>query len=274
MVREYATASGAIFKSACPVAGGVMGPNAWEASAYDDNHSFVYEYGADLVGLLSPGREEYVLDLGCGTGHLAARIAESGATVVGLDRSFEMLSRARREHPGLLFLRGDARALPFEGVFDAVFSNATLHWIDDQDAVIASVRDSLRSGGRFAAELGSTGNVEGIVQAVEAELESRGYGTSSPWYFPSLEEYTARLERHGFEVQYARVFDRPTELDGGERGLRNWLELFGDTFFESVPESRMDDVVGSIEDRLGPTHFRNGTWIADYRRLRFVARTT
>lgn len=243
----------------------------WDATAYDDDHSFVYEYGADLLELLEPTAGERVLDLGCGTGQLTAAVSDAGATAVGLDGSAEMIATARETHPDCSFVRADATTFDVDEPFDAVLSNAALHWIDDQDAVLETVRNALRPGGRFVAELGGTGNVRAIVDALEAELADRGYDVSHPWYFPSIGEYAPRLETHGFEVRSAELFDRPTELENGADGLANWIEMFGGEFFEGVPDAERDATVEGVEDRLRPELFRDGSWVADYRRLRFVA---
>src|SRR6056297_343493 len=199
----------------------------WDATAYEDDHSFVYEYGADVLELLAPAAGERVLDLGCGTGALTGKIAASGADIVGIDSAAEMIERARANHPELAFRQADARTATFDEPFDAVFSNAALHWIDEQDAALSTVSDALRPGGRFVAELGGDGNVAAIVDAVLAELAERGYDADNPWHFPTVGEYASRLERHGFEVRDATLFDRPTELDG-EDGLANWLDVFAD----------------------------------------------
>ena len=251
--------------------------NDWDSAAYDGSHSFVYEYGSDVIGLLDPDPGERILDLGCGTGHLTARIADAGADVVGLDRSAEMIETARAAHPGIQFVRADARkfdlaTLGADEPFDAVFSNAALHWIDEQDAVLDGVTDVLRPGGRFVAELGGSGNVDAIVTAVRAELDARGYDPpSEPWYFPTVGEHASTLEAHRFEVRYARLFDRPTELDDGADGMAAWLGMFGDRLLGSVPEAERDAVVAAVEDRLRDELYDDGTWTADYRRLRFVA---
>lgn len=244
--------------------------NAWDPNSYDEGHSFVYEYGEGVVDLLDPVEGERVLDLGCGTGHLSAAIADRGATVVGLDQSAEMVKQARAAHPKLQFRESDARDLTAEEPFDAVFSNAALHWIDDadQDAVLSGVVDALRPGGRFVAEMGGVGNVKQVVAAAHAELAERGYETDNPWYFPSIGEYTPRLERHGFEVRQAVLFDRPTEL---EDGMTAWLEMFGDGLLGPVPDDELPTVVDGIAERLRPALFEDGRWTADYRRLRFSA---
>jgi len=247
--------------------------NEWDAGAYDAGHSFVYEAAADLVELLDPSPTDRVLDVGCGTGGLTRQVAESGATVVGIDSAPGMVAEAREADPGLSLVRGDARALPFARSFDAVLSNAVFHWIDadDQDDVLGEVRRVLDPGGRFVAEFGGTGNVSRVVEGVRAALADHGFAAGNPWYFPTVGEYTTRLERHGFEVRSARLFDRPTRLDGGDEGLRNWLDLFGDEFFEGLPPAEREDVLDDVEDRLREDRFDGDAWVADYRRLRFVA---
>ena len=251
--------------------------NDWDAAAYDGSHSFVYEYGSDVVDLLDPDPGERILDLGCGTGHLTDRIAASGATVVGIDESAEMIETAREAHPERRFVRADARDfdladLSVDRRFDAVFSNAALHWIDDQDAVLDSVTDALRPGGRFVAELGGLGNVASVVAAVRAALRERGYESEHPWYFPTVGEHATVLEAAGFEVRFAELFDRPTDLDGRD-GLRNWLDVFGDSLFAPLTDDEREAVVTAVEDRLRGELYDPGTetWTADYRRLRFVA---
>jgi trans-aconitate methyltransferase len=250
-------------------------PNDWDPDDYERGHEFVYEYGGDVVDLLDPATGERILDLGCGTGQLTAGIAGAvgrSGRVVGIDRSAEMVARAREEHPGVDFLRADARAFTVRDRFDAVFSNAALHWITEQDAVTATVTDLLGPGGRFVAELGGTGNVETIVAATAAACEDRGYAVESPWYFPSIGEHASLLETHGFEVRHARLFDRPTELDGPD-GLREWLGMFGDSLLAAVPPADREAVVADVEDRLRDELYDDATetWTADYRRLRFVA---
>ena len=247
--------------------------NQWNASTYDDAHSFVYEYGEDVVGLLDPDAGERILDLGCGTGHLTQQIAEAGATAVGLDQSAEMVAAARQRSPDCEFVHADAREFTADEPFDAVFSNAALHWIPEQDAVLESIVDALRPGGRLVAELGGHGNIDAIVTATHAELAARGHETPMPWYFPTVGEYASRLESHGFEVRYARLFDRPTELDG-EDGLATWLAGFGDSLLAGLSEADQQAVIEGVEDRLREKFFADGSWTADYRRLRIAAVVT
>lgn len=182
-----------------------------------------------------------------------------------------MVKESRQRYPELEFVYADARDFELSIQLDAVFSNAVLHWISDQRAVLESVHDALEPGGRFVAELGGEGNIDAILTAVEAELAERGYSVTNPWYFPSVGQYTALLEECGFEVRYAALFDRPTELDGGDDGLRNWLEIFGDGLFAEVPSEVEEEVIEKVERSLRGELYRQGTWTADYRRLRFKA---
>ncbi|ELZ02181.1 class I SAM-dependent methyltransferase [Natrialba aegyptia] len=250
---------------------GTESANEWNTDSYDEGHSFVFEYGEGVVDLLDPDTGERILDLGCGTGHLTAQISESGAATVGLDASEEMITTASDTHPECEFVHEDARDFSFDEPFDAVFSNAALHWIPDQDAVLDSVAEALVPGGRFVAELGGTGNVAAIVDAVRTEATERGYDVQSPWYFPSIGEYASKLESHGFETHYATLFDRPTELENGTDGLAEWLGMFGDSLLSAIPAEERSSVISAVEDRLREDYLQDGTWTADYRRLRIVA---
>ncbi|WP_142858525.1 class I SAM-dependent methyltransferase [Salinigranum halophilum] len=256
--------------------------DAWNAADYDDQCAFVYEYGERVTELLDLDEGTRVLDLGCGTGHLSRELVDRGARVVGVDRSAEMVARARDRYgdvEGLRFVQGDARDLvaavgtDSTHTFDAVFSNAALHWIPGpaHDAVLDGVRRLLKPGGVFVAELGGRGNVESIVEAVRRELDGRGYDAEQPWYFPSIGEYTPRLEAHGLEVRDAQLFDRPTTLDGDAEGLRDWLAMFGDGLFPALSDEAYDAVVDGVEARLEADQYRAGSWVVDYRRLRFRA---
>lgn len=244
---------------------------SWDPDHYDDDHAYVYEYGEAVLDWIALAPDERILDLGCGTGHLTAAIAETGAECVGLDRSREMVREAKASYPSLKFIRGDAHRLAFDRSFDVVFTNATLHWLAAPPAAFESIAGVLRPGGRFVGEFGGTGNVTAITEAVMAELDSRGFDCRHPWYFPSVGEFATDLEPWGFEVRRAELFDRPVELKGGANGLRSWLSMFGGSLFESVPDDELSAVLDGVEDRLRESLYRDGAWVADYRRLRFAA---
>lgn len=245
-----------------------MTANRWQAGLYDTRHGFVSRYGEDLLGLLAARPDERILDLGCGTGHLAAQIAATGAQVTGIDGAPAMIAQAQASYPELDFRVGRGESFWFEKPFDAVFSNAALHWMTAAEAVAVNVYDSLVPGGRFVGEMGGRGNIARIDAALRAVLAEMGYPPpASPWYFPGLGEYTALLESVGFRVVYAAHFDRPTPLEGPD-GLTNWLKMFAN---QLLPDTNHTAVLAAVADRLRPALWRDGVWTADYVRLRFAA---
>jgi trans-aconitate methyltransferase len=246
--------------------------DAWDSSLYDDRHSFVWKKVGDLVDLLAPKPGERILDLGCGTGHLTAQIAARGAVTTGLDASVSMIAQARQNYPKLKFALGDASSFRFDEPFDAVFSNAALHWIPDAAGVIESVARALKPDGRFVLEMGGKGNIARIVKALSEVLREAGYAPRNPWYFPSAGEYAALLEQHGFEVEALWTIERWNKLEHPEKGLREWLEMFAGVWFEAVGEKEREGIIAGIESRLRLQLWRDGAWWADYRRLRLIAR--
>jgi trans-aconitate methyltransferase len=183
-----------------------------------------------------------------------------------------MIAEARRNYPGLAFEVADARELTYEDRFDAVFSNAVLHWIPEADAVVRSVARALKPGGRFVAEFGGKGNIQVLEGAlIEAVAAVTGVRVESPWFFPSIAEYAGLLEAHGLEVGFATLFDRPTPLEG-DNGLRHWVEMFGGPFLERIPPDLRESYFRQVEDRLRPVLRKDGVWTADYRRIRVLAR--
>ncbi len=245
--------------------------DSWDSSLYDDRHSFVWRAGAGLVELLQPKPGEKILDLGCGTGHLTAKLAEAGASVTGVDSSTSMIAQARQNFPALKFVLADARDFSFDEPFDAVFSNAALHWIHEAESVVRGVAAALRPGGRFVLEMGVRGNVRRIREAIEDVLAEAGHSPKCPWFYPSAGEYATLLEKHSFEVRMAQTFERWTKLEHPERGLREWLEMFAGPYFEGISQKDREPMLARTENRLRPDLYRDGAWHADYRRLRVEA---
>jgi trans-aconitate 2-methyltransferase len=241
----------------------------WNPRLYEQNHAFVWQYGEEVIQLLAPQAGERILDLGCGTGQLTAKIAET-AEVLGLDHSEQMIAKAKANYPELAFTVADARNFSVEQPFDAVFSNAALHWMREADAVIQCVYQALKPGGRFVVESGGKGDVQLIITALNQALLEIGAAEINLWYFPSISEYATRLEQQGFEVLYAVLFDRPTKLSDGEAGLANWLNMFAVPLQQLSPEQHQQ-VLQSVVNQLRPMLYRDGSWIADYRRIRFLA---
>ncbi len=243
----------------------------WNTDSYDNAHAFVARLGAGVVELLAPQAGETILDLGCGTGHLSAQIAESGADVVGLDPSRAMLDAARANYPAMDFRAGDARDFEFAERFDAIFSNAVLHWIPDPQRVAHNVFTHLKTGGRFVGEFGGSGNVAQLHGALDEAARARRLPKFEPnKYFPKIGQWASVLENAGFEVRTALLFDRPTPLDGPD-GAYHWLQQFGAYYLDNLEEDEREIIARNAQERARPALFREGQWFADYRRIRFVA---
>jgi trans-aconitate methyltransferase len=250
-----------------------MAAGKWNAGLYDAKHAFVWEKAKGVVELLAAKSGERILDLGCGTGTLTAEIAACGAHVVGVDRSAEMINEARKKFPAIEFEVCDARTLPFFAEFDAVFSNAALHWIPEAARVVEGISRSLKQGGRFVAEFGGKGNVRNAVAALENALTLLGISSDgvNPWFYPSVAQYAALLEKHGLEVREAALFERPTKLEDGELGFATWIIMFGSSFLERVPEDQRAAFLRAAEHAARPTLWKSDHWEMDYRRLRIAA---
>lgn len=244
----------------------------WNANLYDGKHSFVSKYGDDLVGLLNPKKEEHILDLGCGTGDLTRILNDFGANVVGVDKSDTMINKAKTKFPSITFMVGDATTLEYRDEFDAVFSNAALHWIKSPKKVLNCIYNSLKENGRFVAEFGGKGNVTQITTEIKYQLNVLGLPFNEeqfPWFFPSVGEYTTLMEEAGFRVIFAHHFDRPTPLDGVD-GLRHWMEMFGKTMFEEFDKKTIHHINTNVENKLKESLFKENKWIADYKRIRVI----
>jgi SAM-dependent methyltransferase len=236
----------------------------WHAGRYATHARFVAELGASVLDLLAPRPGERILDLGCGDGALTEQIARAGVDVVGADAAQGLVGAARAR--GLDVRHIDGHALPFTSEFDAVFSNAALHWMTRPDEVLAGVRRALRPGGRFVGEFGGHGCVAAVVVALRSVF---GAHIPTPWYFPTADEYAERLEAHGFDVDSIALIPRPTPLP---TDLAGWLDTFAGSFLSALPANERlaarDAVVALLTPVLRDTR---GRWTLDYVRLRFAA---
>lgn len=243
----------------------------WNAKSYEENFSFVYEYGQDLLELLKPQSHQRILDLGCGTGQLTSLISKSGAEVIGMDKSAEMIQTARDNYTGLKFVQDDAAYFSFDLPFDIIFSNATLHWVLDHRACIQCMYENLKPKGRLVLEFGGKGNIQNIIGSLRKILAKRGFEKQAKlnlWYFPSVGEYAIALEEAGFRVNSAWHFQRPTVL---KDDLISWLDMFANPFFDEIPPALAMDIKRETQEMAGSNCFVNDQWIADYWRIRILA---
>jgi SAM-dependent methyltransferase len=241
----------------------------WNPESYAHNARFVADLGEPLLELLAAKPGETILDLGCGDGALTEKLAALGAGVFAVDSSLAPVAAARRR--GLSALVMDGQALSFKRSFDAVLTNAVLHWLKHPEKAIDGVAACLRVGGRFVGEFGGKGNVETIRAALHAGLTRRGIDSWSvdPWYYPDTGEFSALLERLGFMVEYIALIPRPTKLPGDILG---WLAVFAQPFTQALPQSEREKYLEEIRNELRPELCAaDGVWRADYVRLRFKA---
>jgi SAM-dependent methyltransferase len=241
----------------------------WQARRYAETAHFVPALGMPVLELLDPQPGERVLDLGCGDGALTEKIAAAGAEVLAVDAAPDMVAAARARGLDAHVVPG--QSLAFHGEFDAVFSNAALHWMQPPEAVLAGVFRALKPGGRFVAEMGGQNNTAAIMVALRAVLGRRGLdaGRLSPWYFPSDSAYRKKLEAAGFAVMEIGIFPRPTVLASG---IAAWLDNFTEDFFAPLPPGERAAARAEATALLQPVITdETGTWIADYVRLRFSA---
>ncbi|MEO8712047.1 MAG: class I SAM-dependent methyltransferase [Parafilimonas sp.] len=245
----------------------------WDADLYDNKHSFVTKYGEDVMGWLAPQKDEHILDVGCGTGTLTGKIAETGAIVTGIDASPEMITKAKQAYNNIEFFVKDASNFSFARKFDAAFSNATFHWIKDQQAALQCIYDSLKTGGRLVYEMGAKHNIESIHKAVIKVMIDEGFEENTNIelnYFSSAAEQAVILEKIGYTISNIIQFNRPTELVG-EDGMKNWIVQFCQPLFKDIPAEKVENIIDKAVAILKETNYENGKWYADYIRLRVKA---
>ena len=241
----------------------------WLAARYASNARFVSNMANPLLDLLAAKKGEMILDLGCGDGVLTKLICDTGATAIGVDSSIDQIIATRKL--GIQVVAMDGHNLAFKPIFDAILTNAALHWMTSPKEVISGMWRSLKPGGRLVGEMGGAGNIKAITQAIydvlgRRELENKA---SFPWYFPDLKEYKEQLETQGFDVKYIEQFSRPTPLPGK---LENWIDTFGEHFLFILSEDDRIKFKEEVTEVLRPELYNPyNRWVADYVRLRFSA---
>lgn len=245
----------------------------WDADKYTSDFSFVGRYGNDVIELIDAGENSVVLDLGCGNGALSKTLKDKGFIVKGVDASKEMLDIARKNYPDIEFIQADAANFSLKEPVDVVFSNAVFHWIDKnrQRDMLNSVHRALKENGRFVFEFGGCGNNRIIHETLARIFAQRRYAYKTPFYFPTIGEYSTLLENTGFMVRYAALFDRPTELKG-ENGLKDWINMFVKIPFSVIEDAaEREEIIDKAVEETRNVLCKDGVWYADYVRIRMKA---
>lgn len=244
----------------------------WDSEKYSSGFSFVHTYGEDVTKLIDTSKAETVVDLGCGNGEIAHSLTEKGFSVIGIDSSKEMIERAKQNYPDIEFICSDATCFDLAEPVDVIFSNAVFHWIDKdkQSDMLKCVYKSLKQNGQFVFEMGGFGNNQLIHSALSESFAKAGYEYINPFYFPTIGEYSALLEKEGFKVIYANLFDRPTVLKG-DNGMFDWINMFVKNPFNKISEDERAVIIQDAVKLLYDKFYKNGIWYADYVRLRMKA---
>lgn len=246
----------------------------WNAELYHAKHEFVAEYGQSLLAYVPNDPGQVILDIGCGTGTLTCQLVPKARKVIGIDYSADMVAKAKELCRTAGFIAMDACAMPWENYFDVVFSNAVFHWIRDHKLLLQNVRKVLKPQGRLICEFGAHGNIAAIQTAFETAMTASGQAFRNQFFFPTVAEYRILLANAGFEVEYIGDYDRPTPLADGPDGLKLWMRQFYANDLANMPgDSQRNEVILNTESALRPRLFHDGQWVADYRRLRLVAKS-
>ncbi|MGN1328167.1 MAG: methyltransferase domain-containing protein [Eubacterium sp.] len=240
--------------------------NNWNAENYTDNFQFVHKYGEGVLDLLTVPEGSFVVDLGCGNGVLTEKLVQKGYKAIGIDASEKMLEVAEKAHPDLKFMLGDACEFKLEEKADAIFSNAVFHWIDNHERLIENISDNLKAGGELVFEFGGKGCAEAVHIALEKSFSSYGLTYKNGFNFKSIGEFAPLLERHGFRVEYAMLYDRPTEQIG-ENGLESWINMFINSAFDGVDIKTKNGIIKNTEKLCMDKLYKNSKWYIDYVRI-------
>lgn len=244
--------------------------NNWDSDNYTDNFQFVHKYGEELIDFLTVPKGSFVVDLGCGNGAITEKLEEKGFCVLGIDASASMLEKAKKLHPSLSFMQGDACKFLLEQKVDAIFSNAVFHWIDNHDKLVENIADNLKTGGELVFGFGGKGCADTVHNALKKAFSENGFEYVNRFNFRSVGEFAPLLEKYGFKVEYAVLFDRPTE-QVGENGLENWINMFVGSAFAGIDMNTKQKIISQTVELCRPKLYVNGKWYIDYVRIRMKA---
>lgn len=244
--------------------------NNWDSNNYTDNFQFVHKYGEELIDFITVEKGSFVVDLGCGNGAITKKLSEKGFKTLGIDASKSMLEKAKNLHPELDFRLDDACEFKLDEKADAILSNAVFHWIENHDELVKNLSANLKTGGELVFGFGGKGCADTVHNALEKAFATHNLTYVNHFNFRSIGEFAPILEKHGFRIEYAVFFDRPTEQIG-ENGLENWINMFVDSAFDGVDSETKDEIIAQAVEICRPELYINGKWYVDYVRIRMKA---
>lgn len=245
--------------------------NNWDSNNYTDNFQFVHKYGEELIDFITVPKGSFVLDLGCGNGAITKKLSEKGFKTLGIDASESMLEKAKNLYPKLNFRLDDACSFKLDEKADAIFSNAVFHWIENHDKLVENLSANIKTCGELVFGFGGKGCADTVHNALEKAFETHGLTYVNHFNFRSIGEFAPILEKHGFRIEYAVFFDRPTEQIG-ENGLENWINMFVDSAFDGVDPETKEEIISQTVELCRPNLYINGKWYVDYVRIRMKAK--
>lgn len=233
---------------------------AWNASDYAKNSQNQFQWAKELIPKLGLKGNEILLDIGCGDGKITAEISKClpNGKVIGIDNSSQMVKLAKKtfqneQYPNLSFQLMDARTLSFEEEFDLAFSNAALHWVNDQKAVLQGVQSSLKPHGRILFQMAGKGNAQAVLRIFDELLVLPRWqryfdGFTFPYAFIGPQEYKRLLVDADLKPVRIDLFPRDMKFPGAE-GMSGWIRTTWLPYTERIPVEMLDDFIKEITNR-------------------------
>jgi trans-aconitate methyltransferase len=237
----------------------------WNAAEYAAHSAVQQSWARELIARLNLRGNEHVLDVGCGDGKVTAEIANAvpRGLAIGIDASAEMIGFARKtfpakKFPNLEFQVMDARKIKFDRRFDLIFSNATLHWVDDHQSILHGMASVLKSGGRLIVSCGGKGNAQDVFVALRPELRRKSWSKyfrkmPKPYFFYSPADYEKWLPKFGFKIQSLQLVPKDATYAGAD-GFAAWLRTTWLPYVQRVPTNRREEFIADVVNRYLARH--------------------
>jgi len=229
-----------------------MKNNKWNAKDYAKYSKGQEVWARELIDKLALNGSEDILDLGCGDGKITALLAQAtSGSVVGVDKSVAMVEFASKSFPNIEFMVADATKLAFKNEFDVIFSNAVLHWVSDQKAVLMGLKEALRANGRILLQFGGYGNAKEAIEVMEQLIASK-YANyfenfEFPYTFPHSSEYKELLKECGFRNIRAELIPKDMVHESID-ALKGWVKTTWFPYTNCLPAKKQEKFIDDFCD--------------------------